>query len=379
MAIHDLVRRGSRLAMQRLHRSGRLPVRVLLIGDGATVFEPQPAGNCAERCADRIWLTTRRGVELDVLTDVAPVLSAVQGAFSTWRLWRYDVVLVLLGEGLDAPRPKTVARAEALLAEVLADTAGSTDVIVLAPQPPTALSGARSRHAAAPEDRLRAAVGREGSGRVRFRSLPGSADSLERCRRWVNVIGEEVARSLDRVALPDAMPAAPLGAPALAAARRQALNGLTTAGASSDPRLDDLVELAKSAFGTDCAEINFLDRDQQWKAAVAGAEPVSGDRTHSFSSLAIQRDAPTVVSDARYDPLFRFSPLVRGPRAIRFYAAHPIESLEGSRIGSFCVYDHVPRDVAGMNLDVLRDLALLAQAEITGADWASLGSESRHV
>jgi GAF domain-containing protein len=64
---------------------------------------------------------------------------------------------------------------------------------------------------------------------------------------------------------------------------------------------------------------------------------------------------------------------VQGPHPIRFYIAHPIESADGYRIGSFCVYDPEPRDVRGLDLSVLRDLALLAQAEITGADAPPTG------
>ena len=71
--------------------------------------------------------------------------------------------------------------------------------------------------------------------------------------------------------------------------------------------------------------------------------------------------------------VLRSSPLVHGPRPIRFYAAHPIESAEGWRIGSFCVYDSQPRDVRGLDLSVLRDLALLAQAELIAQDSVPRG------
>jgi GAF domain-containing protein len=137
-----------------------------------------------------------------------------------------------------------------------------------------------------------------------------------------------------------------------------------------DPRLDDLVELARTAFGTASAEINFIDHDRQWKMAVAGAEPGENPRAHSFCAMTIRRPEPTVISDARLHPELRNSPLAYGPHPIRFYVAHPIESADGYRIGSLCVYDPEPRDVRGLDLTVLRDLALLAQAEITGVDEA---------
>jgi GAF domain-containing protein len=50
---------------------------------------------------------------------------------------------------------------------------------------------------------------------------------------------------------------------------------------------------------------------------------------------------------------------------VRFYAAHPIESQDGFRIGTLCVFDLVPHDVGEVDGAVLRDLALLAEAEIS--------------
>jgi len=313
-------------------------------------------------------------VDLDVLTDLAPVLRAVHGVFRTWRLWRYDVVLVALGEGLDSPRrPRTLARIGDLLEEVLADAADATEVVVLGP--PVA-SPEHRRHGAAPEDRLQAVVRRLASARVRFRAVEPVDDPLERSRAWATALGEEVAATVLRHdAADDARTAAARRArPDDEPERQRALDDLGIVGSAPDSRLDDLVELARTAFGTESAEINFIDHDRQWKMAVAGAVRGENPREHSFCALTIQRDEPTVVSDARLDPVLSASPLVRGPHPIRFYLAHPIESADGYRIGSFCVYDPEPRDVRGLDLGVLRDLALLAQAEITGVDGAPQGA-----
>jgi hypothetical protein len=370
---NPLTGRSSRLSMQRLHHSGTTPVKVLLIGDGAHLFVDVDGATLAERAVDRMWLSTRSGVDLDVLTDLAPVLRAVQGVFHTWRLWRYDVVLVALGEGLDsARRPRTLARVGDLLEEVIDDAAAATDVVVLGP----ALGASdHNRHVAAPADRLRSTVGRLGSARIRFRTVDTADDPLGRSRAWATALGEEVAESAKR--LQAAQPAATAFALRDRAdeeeARQQALDAIGIVGRGPDPRLDDLVELARTAFGTESAEINFIDHDRQWKMAAAGAARGENPRAHSFCATTIQRAEPLVVSDASLDPDLRNSPLVTGPHPIRFYAAHPIESADGFRIGSFCVYDSEPRDVRGLDLAVLRDLALLAQAEITGADQGPLG------
>lgn len=366
------VGRGSRLDMRRLHHSGVRPVRTLLIGDRAHLLNPVADVTLAERASNRMWLETRHGVDVDVLTDLAPVLRAVQGVFHTWRLWRYDVVLVVLGEGLNSTqRPRTLARVGDLLGEVLEDAASATEVVVLGPT----VAEAEHRHVAAPEDRLRSTVGRLGSARIRFRAVEHLDDPLARSRAWASALGEEVAASLDRIdtAEPEVRPAALRNRPDPEGERQRALDRLQILDSVPDPRLDDLVELARSAFGTESAEINFIDHDRQWKMAVAGSEPGENPRAHSFCTMTIERAEPTVVGDARLDPVLRLSPLVLDPHPIRFYAAHPIESADGYRIGSFCVYDSEPRDVSGLDLAVLRDLALLAQAEITGTDAAPEG------
>ncbi|MBW4041860.1 MAG: GAF domain-containing protein [Acidobacteria bacterium] len=365
--------------MQRLHHSGATPVRVLLIGDRSHLFAEVDGATLAERAVDRMWLSTRHGVDVDVLTDLAPVLRAVQGVFRTWRLWRYDVVLVALGEGLDSgQRPRTLARIGDLLSEVIADAADATEVIVVGP---ALVASDRSRHAAAPDVRLRSTVGRLGSSRVRFREVDGDADALGRSRAWATALGEEVAESVLtlRQAASESTARSRRNRADDEEPRQQALDALGIVGSAPDPRLNDLVELARTAFGTESAEINFIDRDRQWKMAVAGAGRGENPRAHSFCAYTIQHAEPTVVSDAALDPVLRDSPLVQGPHPIRFYVAHPIESADGYRIGSFCVYDPEPRDVRGLDLAVLRDLALLAQAEITGVDGPPAGVDAHLV
>jgi hypothetical protein len=57
---------------------------------------------------------------------------------------------------------------------------------------------------------------------------------------------------------------------------------------------------------------------------------------------------------------------VTGPAHLRFYAGYPVEAPDGTRIGALCVFGRSPRDPAESEseLDVLRELALLAQREL---------------
>ncbi len=358
---------GARVRVRRLHHSGPAPVHVLVVGDRAALGAEGPdATDLPERLIDRVWLRTRRGVDLDVMSDLHAVLRAVGHVFREWRLWRYDAVVLVVDQRLESPlRIPTLERLRRLLARVIAD-AGSTSPVIVAETAPRA-DGRRGESAPSRVHRL---VDGLEPGRVVFCAAPPHDDG----RALAAAVSDDVVAGLTR---PDLAGAARRAAEDEEAARQRALDALGIVGADPDPRLDDLVELARTAFGTECAEINFIDHDRQWKMAVAGSVRETTPRAHAFCSYTIQQDEPTIIPDTTLDPRVWDSPLVKGPRPIRFYAAHPIQSLDGYRIGSFCIYDSQPREPEEVNLDVLRDLALLAQAEITGADEPPIGLTAR--
>ncbi len=72
-----------------------------------------------------------------------------------------------------------------------------------------------------------------------------------------------------------------------------------------------------------------------------------------------------MVADAQADPRFVNNPHVKGKPHVRFFAGEPISAPDGSVIGALCVIDHKPRVPSEEDLRVLRDLAQLAQREIT--------------
>ena len=258
---------------------------------------------------------------------------------------------------------RTVHRLKEVLRQVLADTAGDSRVIVAEVATPHRDGG---RHAGAVPSRVERAVRTLAVPRVTFCGTRAPAHPL--AEAVTDEIRADPARRRPRPGVP------PACAAGREADRQRALDELGIVGSAPDPRLDDLVELARTAFGTECAEINFIDHDRQWKMAVAGAERRPNPRAHSFCTHTIERAEPTVITDAASDPRVMDSPLAHGPNAVRFYAAHPIESADGYRIGSFCIYDSEPREPDEVNLEVLRDLALLAQAEITGVDAPPVGA-----
>jgi GAF domain-containing protein len=85
----------------------------------------------------------------------------------------------------------------------------------------------------------------------------------------------------------------------------------------------------------------------------------------SFTAgIILERDG-MLVSDSSADVRFRHLPHVIGEPHIRFYAGFPLESSDGSRIGTLNVFDSEPQlSYDSWDLLLLRQVGLMAQAEI---------------
>ncbi len=122
----------------------------------------------------------------------------------------------------------------------------------------------------------------------------------------------------------------------------------------SDPRLDEIAQMAKDFLGADMGLVTFVDRRTQWLVGRAGIDVESTPREHAFCNVAImQPDQPLVVTDATEDPRFRDNPLVTGPLGIRFYAAQVIRSDRGHAMGALCIVGHEPGVVTSGQLVLL--------------------------
>jgi signal transduction histidine kinase len=140
------------------------------------------------------------------------------------------------------------------------------------------------------------------------------------------------------------MPAAAL--PLDEAQRLAALRALEILDTPAEAALDDIVMLASQICGTPIALVSLVDADRQWFKAKVGMDASQTPRDQAFCAHAILGDAVLVVPDARADARFVDNPLVMSEPAIRFYAGAPIHLPDGSRAGTLCIIDHVPRELA---------------------------------
>ncbi|WP_141576821.1 PP2C family protein-serine/threonine phosphatase [Actinomadura sp. WMMA1423] len=158
----------------------------------------------------------------------------------------------------------------------------------------------------------------------------------------------------------DPAPAPPGERERLAAVRRYRI--LDT---PPDGTFDIIASLAARSCGTPMAGVTVVDGDRIWFKAAHGLPGVSQiARDPGLCASAILHDTPYVVADALDDPRTAANPLVHGEPGVRFYAAAPITTADGHRLGAVSVLDTRPREATEEQLAVLSDLAALVAQEL---------------
>ncbi len=150
--------------------------------------------------------------------------------------------------------------------------------------------------------------------------------------------------------------------------RLAALAALHILDTPREERFDRITRMAARLLGMPIAQIAFVDAERQWFKSSLGVDTAETPRSVSMCAHAIQAEDTFVVCDAATDPRFSKNPMILGEGPIRFYAAHPLKTLDGQRVGALCVADHRPRELSADQAAVLRDLTGLAEDELNSID-----------
>jgi hypothetical protein len=260
---------------------------------------------------DRLWLSTRRGIELDVVCDIGRVLRLLE-ADGGWDVGVYDAVVLLPDPGR--------APLSARLQRVIDRVSGVTRVLGVS-DAPIRIGGARSG-------------ARDATGWDEVRIAPTAAEDP------ATVVADAVGCALRGVLDP---PEAPVTAPPLRPG-------------SVAEHLQRIAVIASSAFEVGSAAIAVLASGSTRTLAAVG--PELGDQA-CVRAAAVR---PMLVLDAWRDT--RLARDVRPRGEVRFFAGHPLELADGSAMGTLSVFDAEPRTADEFDADVLRDLAVLASAEL---------------
>jgi GAF domain-containing protein len=152
--------------------------------------------------------------------------------------------------------------------------------------------------------------------------------------------------------------------PANEQARIVALQKYAILDTDPEQSFDDLTLLASYVCKTPMALISLVDEDRQWFKSRVGVDASETSRDIAFCSTAILQSDIFVVPDALADERFRDNPLVISDPRIRFYAGAPLVNEDGYALGTLCVVDRTPRELAPDQKEALKALSRLVLAQL---------------
>ena len=141
-----------------------------------------------------------------------------------------------------------------------------------------------------------------------------------------------------------------------------------------EERFEAIVRLCHLVFDVPMAAVNLIDEHRQFTVAQFGLRYADMPRRISMCDLTVASDHAFVVPDMLEDARFREHPAVTSVKKVRFYAGMPLRS-EGKTVGSLCLLDDRPRELATSDLAVLRQLADLVEREFSAEEELSRALE----
>jgi adenylate cyclase len=148
--------------------------------------------------------------------------------------------------------------------------------------------------------------------------------------------------------------------PANEPGRLDALRNYAIVDTVPEAGFDEIAELAAQICGCPAALVSFVDASRQWIKAKYGllpAELSECPREISICTATICNNDILHVSDLLKDERFNTSPLVTSGLRIRFYCGVPLITQDGHALGTLCVVDFEPRELAFEKREALRRLS----------------------
>lgn len=151
-----------------------------------------------------------------------------------------------------------------------------------------------------------------------------------------------------------------------------------------DGAFDRVTTLAARIFNTPIALVSLVDEDRIWLKSRHGLDTEELPKDPGLCASAIFSPDTYVIRDALSDPRALANPLVAGEFGLRFYAAAPLVTRDGHRLGTLNVMDFEPRDFTEEDRRTLTELAgaVMDQMELRISSRKavrSLSKLNRHV
>lgn len=162
--------------------------------------------------------------------------------------------------------------------------------------------------------------------------------------------------------------------PELERDRLRSLKQLELIDTPREERFERLTRMARHVFGVPMSSVSLIDQDRQWFKSIQGLPLSEVPRERTVCQTTIARsydhaeDPALVLEDAAADPDFAWIPGIGGDGGIRFYAGYPLYGPGGHPVGTFCLYDTVPRTLDADQVAAFSELAAMVQRELQWAD-----------
>jgi diguanylate cyclase (GGDEF)-like protein len=154
--------------------------------------------------------------------------------------------------------------------------------------------------------------------------------------------------------------------------REQALKSLRLLDTAPEERFDRITRLAQRMFAVGAASISFLDVAREWHKSSVGLARQEVPLELSLLAHALHQDDVTVVVDTALDQRFQDHPHKLGQHSMRFYAACPLVTKNGLKVGALTLAGVEPRQFDDDDRALLRDLARLAEQELEGRQLGNM-------
>ncbi|MEV6572982.1 GAF domain-containing SpoIIE family protein phosphatase [Streptomyces sp. NPDC051577] len=149
------------------------------------------------------------------------------------------------------------------------------------------------------------------------------------------------------------------------AARMDAVRRYDILDTPPDGAFDRVAAMAARLFKVPVASVTIVDEDRIWFKAAHGLDGVSEiGREPGLCGSAVLADETLVIPDTLTDPVACSNALVTGPMGVRFYAAAPIITGDGHRLGTVNILDTRPRLITEDDTATLADLAAIVLDEL---------------
>ncbi|HTR00261.1 MAG TPA: sensor domain-containing diguanylate cyclase [Candidatus Acidoferrum sp.] len=148
--------------------------------------------------------------------------------------------------------------------------------------------------------------------------------------------------------------------------RLVALHALGLLDTPAEEKFDRITRLATRLFAVQAAVIVLADEQRLWVKSACG--PFAAELTRDLGLLqySMARQSPHQIADVPNGVRFAAG------RMAYFYAAAPLHSREGHRLGLLCLADPYVRNMDANDLAALRDLAALIEEQLCTLELASL-------